>query len=60
MSEKKQVPNSAKELRLLFNVCSTTWTKELKLLGIRARARVYKPIELQLIISKLGNPLDNP
>lgn len=54
----KETPNTAKELRQLYNVTSDTWTKWLKPLRhvIPKNTKVYTPKQVQAIIEHLGEP----
>lgn len=56
MTNENKLPLSAKELRLLYGVCQTTWATWLKPIGIRRGAKVYTPNEQQKIVSHLGAP----
>ena len=58
MEGKTKYSNSAKELRILYDVSRPTWLKWLLPIKdkIRRHAKKYKPEELQEIINHLGEP----
>ncbi|MDF2449410.1 MAG: hypothetical protein K0R26_1914 [Bacteroidota bacterium] len=60
MQDNFKPPNSAKELRLLYEISRTTWWANLKTLvtsgKVRKFAKVYSPKELEYIVEHLGAP----
>lgn len=53
-----KLPNSAKELRLLYNVSKPTWSAWLDAIRdqVRPNAKIYTPKEIKAITTHLGEP----
>lgn len=56
MTDHTKLPNSTKELRILYDVGTTTWQKILRTIGIEKHKKWFTPLDKEKIIKHLGAP----
>jgi hypothetical protein len=54
--DKKPLPRSSKELRILYGVSGVTWWRYLRSANLPKHIKIFTPNELEILINHLGRP----